>query len=93
MLLNYRTYKGHLVGHITIEPIAQDDESDSSAPVFDGKMRIPFKNENLICEHTDNSGASQVRVVICHLPSSPAKLIHILLDRCNGPRLDLSHRR
>lgn len=59
--ISYRTYKGHLVGHIIIEPIAQEDEADSSAPVFHGRMRIPFKNENLICEHTDADGSSKVR--------------------------------
>lgn len=71
-MLFRRTYKGHLVGHITIEPIAQDDEADSSAPVFDGKMRIPFKNENLICEHVDSIGVSKVGSIIWSLANDSA---------------------
>jgi hypothetical protein len=60
VLLPSRTYKGHLIGHIIIEPIASDEEADDTAAVFKGRVRIPFKNENLICEHTSPEGVTKV---------------------------------
>jgi len=49
-------HKGHTYGEITITALATDDEEDSDGSDgpkmhFDGILKIPFKNENLLCKH------------------------------------------
>ncbi|KAL5623784.1 hypothetical protein FOBRF1_003034 [Fusarium oxysporum] len=64
-----RLYKGHSHGALRIEAFDEhvDDEEDSGskrmAPVVSGgTLRIPFKNENILAEHTAADG-SQTKII------------------------------
>lgn len=59
--LGRHIYKGHTYGEITITALAPDEEDgDSRAETFRGTMKIPFKNENLLCRHVLPSGEEEV---------------------------------
>ncbi|WWC69837.1 uncharacterized protein I206_103780 [Kwoniella pini CBS 10737] len=76
-----RLYKGHSYGEIEIHALAGDDtiqDPEHSKRTFRGVMKIPFKNENLLCEHTVDGKTE----VICGVPD----LISVL-DAQNGTAL------
>ena len=70
-----RLWKGHSYGEVIIaatSPRDEADEEEASAfseymkPVAEeGSLKIPFKNENILAEHTDGSGT---RSVIASVP-------------------------
>ncbi|KLT44591.1 putative hydantoinase [Cutaneotrichosporon oleaginosum] len=46
------THKGHTYGEISIQAMAtEEDDSRTPKQRFEGVMKIPFKNENLMCKH------------------------------------------
>ncbi|KAK7539684.1 uncharacterized protein J3D65DRAFT_645129 [Phyllosticta citribraziliensis] len=60
-----RLFKGHSYGTITIGGIPADEEeagvADAMAAVAEGgTMQIPFKNENLYCEHAAEDGTKRI---------------------------------
>lgn len=61
-----RLFKGHSYGEITIAGIAGDDDDAPenrgrmAAVVSGGTLKIPFKNENILAEHTDDEGNKSV---------------------------------
>ncbi|WVW80695.1 hypothetical protein I302_102681 [Kwoniella bestiolae CBS 10118] len=56
--VNRRIYKGHTIGEIVIQSLKADEEEDEDPEnpkeKFEGTMTIPFKNENLLCQHEVN---------------------------------------
>nr|XP_019000245.1 hydantoinase [Kwoniella mangroviensis CBS 8507]OCF63706.1 hydantoinase [Kwoniella mangroviensis CBS 8507] len=56
--VNRRIYKGHTIGEIVIQALKADEEEDEDPKnpkeKFEGIMTIPFKNENLMCQHEVN---------------------------------------
>ncbi|WVW84309.1 hypothetical protein I302_106343 [Kwoniella bestiolae CBS 10118] len=76
-----RLHKGHSYGEIEIHALAGDDtteDPDHPKQKFRGVMKIPFKNENLLAEHTVDGKTE----VICGVPD----LISVL-DAQNGTAL------
>ncbi|KAF5712287.1 d-amino acid hydantoin hydrolase (hydantoinase) [Fusarium mundagurra] len=60
-----RLYKGHSHGALRIEAFddQEDGESERMTPVVSGgTLRIPFKNENILAEHTPADG-SETKIV------------------------------
>ncbi|PNP78653.1 hypothetical protein FNYG_07999 [Fusarium nygamai] len=60
-----RLYKGHSHGALRIEAFddAEDGESERMTPVVSGgTLRIPFKNENILAEHTTADG-SETKII------------------------------
>lgn len=60
-----RVFKGHTHGEIVIKELEEneidgDDDDSSSTMVTGGTLRIPFKNENILAEHTDENGVKTV---------------------------------
>ncbi|WWC72806.1 uncharacterized protein I206_106770 [Kwoniella pini CBS 10737] len=53
-----KMYKGHTVGELVIQALKADEEEEEDPEnpkeKFEGIMRIPFKNENLMCQHEVN---------------------------------------
>jgi len=64
-LICLSVYKGHTVGEVVITALTMEDEveddPDYPKEQFDGKLTIPFKNENLYAEHTADDGRTIVR--------------------------------
>jgi DUF917 family protein len=58
--LGRHIYKGHTYGEITITALAPDEEEEGEGERFEGTMKIPFKNENLLCRHVLPSGEERV---------------------------------
>ena len=49
-----------MVGHIIVEALAGSFSDDGeTAHQFEGKIRIPFKNENLLCESMAADGKTK----------------------------------
>jgi DUF917 family protein len=61
-----RLIKGHLYGEVVIEAM---DISGKGVIEFKGKMKIPFKNENIMATIVDDDDSEQVRVRIDDLES------------------------
>lgn len=60
-----RLYKGHSHGALRIEAFddAEDGEPERMSPVVSGgTLRIPFKNENILAEHTPADG-SETKII------------------------------
>ncbi|KAL7422066.1 hypothetical protein Q5752_003841 [Cryptotrichosporon argae] len=57
--VNRRSYKGHSVGELVVAAVEAEDES----MVFEGVVKIPFKNENLYCAHTANGKTEVIATV------------------------------
>lgn len=63
-----RLFKGHSYGSITIASLSGDEEDESSdskakripAVKSSGTLLIPFKNENIYAEHTDDDGSKSI---------------------------------
>ncbi|KZO99531.1 hypothetical protein CALVIDRAFT_495066 [Calocera viscosa TUFC12733] len=74
-------YKGHTVGRVTIAAL-QDDGEPTDGPVeqFQGTLMIPFKNENLYCEHDLKDGSKPT--VIATVPD-----LIMVVDAQNGAAL------
>ncbi|WWC88966.1 uncharacterized protein L201_003881 [Kwoniella dendrophila CBS 6074] len=76
-----RLIKGHSYGEIEIQALSSIDQSTSlgeNEERFEGIMKIPFKNENLLAEHTLDGKTE----VVCGVPD----LISVL-DAQNGKAL------
>ncbi|BEI86528.1 hypothetical protein CcaverHIS002_0608150 [Cutaneotrichosporon cavernicola] len=64
--LGRHIFKGHTYGEITITALAADEDDSGSGSgsgsgqAFHGTMKIPFKNENLLCRHVLPSGEEEV---------------------------------
>ncbi|KAK8159742.1 hypothetical protein IWX90DRAFT_309224 [Phyllosticta citrichinensis] len=64
-----RLFKGHSYGTITIGGIPADEEEAGVADAMPaeaegGTMQIPFKNENLYCEHTAADGTQRIMATV-----------------------------
>ncbi|CAK1357459.1 hypothetical protein CB0940_07806 [Cercospora beticola] len=80
-----RIFKGHSYGSITIAGLSVDEEDESAdqkarrlqAVKSTGTLKIPFKNENICAEHTDDDGASTIVAsvpdLICVLDTGSGK--------------------
>ena len=72
-----RLFKGHSYGSIAIAGLSSDEDEgvDNAnrmpALVTGGKLRIPFKNENIYAEHTDEQG---LKTIIASVPDLIAVL-------------------
>ena len=60
-----RLYKGHSYGEITVTTTAEDLDEQSSAGKITataqgGSLMIPFKNENILAEHTNRQGEKKI---------------------------------
>ncbi|OWZ57476.1 hydantoinase [Cryptococcus neoformans c45] len=75
-----RLHKGHSYGEIEIHAMPADDEEVEGGmnEKFEGVMKIPFKNENLLAEHTVNNKTK----VVAGVPDLIA-----VLDAQNGTAL------
>ncbi|WOO78677.1 Putative D-/L-hydantoinase subunit A [Vanrija pseudolonga] len=56
-----KLHKGHSYGEVVIQALSAEDEEDDDEDVprekFEGVLKIPFKNENLLAEHTVNGNS------------------------------------
>ncbi|KAJ7584873.1 hypothetical protein C8J56DRAFT_137101 [Mycena floridula] len=59
-----KTVKGHVYGEVVIDA-ADVTDGQGSEVEFSGKIRVPFKNENIICETIQPDGSA---VVIASVP-------------------------
>lgn len=66
-----RLYKGHSYGEITIVPLSNDEmemtssvQKDQGATVIGGKLKIPYKNENILAEHLADDGSRQYLAMV-----------------------------
>ncbi|KAG8629466.1 hypothetical protein KVT40_003331 [Elsinoe batatas] len=60
-----RLYKGHSLGKIIISGASEEDSKDAlggdaEALAWGGTLEIPFKNENILAEHTNESGEKKI---------------------------------
>ncbi|PNS14372.1 Hydantoin utilization protein A [Sphaceloma murrayae] len=60
-----RLYKGHSLGKITITGATEEETKDAlggdaEATAWGGVLEIPFKNENILAEHTDDRGEKRI---------------------------------
>ena len=84
-----RLWKGHSYGEVIIASTSPGDEAEEKAtmamseymkPVAQtGKLKIPFKNENILAEHTDENGRQEI---IASVPD-----LICVLDRGSGRAL------
>ncbi|KAF2091876.1 hypothetical protein K490DRAFT_61313 [Saccharata proteae CBS 121410] len=71
-----RLFKGHSYGEITIGGIPAEEEDEGAkdampALASGGVLKIPFKNENLYAEHTNEDGSKRI---VCTVPDLIAVL-------------------
>ncbi|KZO99530.1 hypothetical protein CALVIDRAFT_477301 [Calocera viscosa TUFC12733] len=74
-------YKGHTIGRVTIQALADDgDLTDGPVEKYKGTLVIPFKNENLYCEHDPQDGSKPT--VLASVPD-----LIMVVDAQNGAAL------
>ncbi|KAL9089278.1 MAG: hypothetical protein Q9165_005846 [Trypethelium subeluteriae] len=83
-----RLWKGHSYGEVVIASTSPEEEADEDGPAVSeymstvargGILKVPFKNENILAEHTDETGKQSV---IASVPD-----LICVLDRGSGRAL------
>ncbi|KAL9069872.1 MAG: hypothetical protein Q9157_006006 [Trypethelium eluteriae] len=83
-----RLWKGHSYGEVVIASTSPEEESDEQGPATSeymsavargGTLKVPFKNENILAEHTDAAGKQSI---IASVPD-----LICVLDRGSGRAL------
>ncbi|KAK1687314.1 hydantoinase/oxoprolinase [Colletotrichum godetiae] len=76
MKVERRLFKGHSYGEVHIAAFESGDEDEASnnkervaAVAQGGTMKIPFKNENILAEHTDEGGKTRIVAAVPDLIS------------------------
>ncbi|WDK13196.1 hydantoinase/oxoprolinase [Colletotrichum graminicola] len=76
MKVERRLFKGHSYGEVHIAAFESGDEDESAgikgratAVAVGGMLKIPFKNENILAEHTDESGQTKILAAVPDLIS------------------------
>ncbi|KAK1961833.1 hydantoinase/oxoprolinase [Colletotrichum sublineola] len=72
-----RLFKGHSYGEVHIAAFESGDDEDESAAdknraaavAVGGTLKIPFKNENILAEHADESGQTKILAAVPDLIS------------------------
>ncbi|OHW99396.1 hydantoinase oxoprolinase [Colletotrichum incanum] len=71
-----RLFKGHSYGEVHIAAFESGDEDEAAnnnnravAVALGGTLKIPFKNENILAEHTDESGKTKILTAVPDLIS------------------------
>lgn len=64
VLVERRLFNGHVYGEVVIEAMDVTGRGQGVAEGMNGKLKIPFKNENLFAIHTDEEGKEKVTFLI-----------------------------
>ncbi|GAO46632.1 hypothetical protein SAICODRAFT_97302 [Saitoella complicata NRRL Y-17804] len=76
-----KLFKGHSYGQTIIEALSKDEEEQDGQTEFSGKLRIPFKNENILAELELPDGAKQMLAtvpdLICVLDSQNGRALGV----------------